>query len=91
MRLTLARLSAILDAAAECLDAYERLARTVADLPQSSDLPGDIARALTNTDLRPSMDAILTLRLERERLKTARRTKISSNPTLLAGEDILDL
>lgn len=65
LRLTYARFDALISAAGECLDAYQRLANEITGLATSTDLPGDIIKILTNTELRPSIEAMTLLRAER--------------------------
>lgn len=64
MRMTIDRFLAVINAAIECLDAYERLARAVPDLAANGADPDAIEALLNKVSLRPNADAIVLLKVE---------------------------
>lgn len=78
MRMTIDRFLAVINAAIECLDAYERLARAVPDLAANGADPEAIETLLNKVSLRPNADAIVLLKVE-QTLCLRKEDKVKQN------------
>lgn len=78
MRMTLERFLAVIDAATECIDAWERLARKIPDLAASGADPAAIEALLNNASLRPKAGAIVLLKVE-QTLCRRKEDKVTQN------------